>query len=161
MKKYKQQIEDSEFNDISNKAKTAVTKLKEKFKELREEAKEDCKPIVEENLRSDFGLSSLKSKWLNYHEEFNLKFELLEQTKKRLKRELYEYYTFDCDLKLSTKEELTLFIDSDKRYIHQNQLCNMVKSILEYCTNTIKILDQKQWEMKNFVDYIKFIEGNQ
>ena len=162
MKNRKDEVDiDKKYQDNTTKTKKSLTVLKEKFKELRTEAKEDCKAFDEDFAMTELApLSSSKSKWLNYQQDFLVKLDTLETIRKNIKRDLYEFYKIDYSLKLDTKDELNLFIESDSNYQYQLSMCNIIKDIVNYCENTIKILEQKQWAVKTFLEYNKYYDGN-
>lgn len=136
-----------------------IKEMHTKWDDLREKAKVDCSGINKDNMLNDFNLANMNIKWLNLLQDWAQYFIKLEGTRKSIKRELTEYYRLHYSLKMESKEQLELFIDTDPKYEFILLKTMVVKAIMKYCEDVLEKLKSKQWEMKNFVDYQKFIHG--
>jgi len=164
-KKFNDELNPHEkYSSNTERSKSSIEKLREKYKEMRKEAKLDTKSFDPDfmDMNTDLAISGIKSKWLNYKYDYLIKLNQLEEYRNQIRRDLFEFYKSKdngLDIKLETKEELHLFIDSDKSYKNQLSLCGLVNIIIEYCNSVIKILEQKSWEIKNYIDFKKYTLG--
>lgn len=141
------------INEIKNE------KIVEKFKNLKNEAEIDCR-INKEDLLNDIKTSELLVKWLNKRVDWVKLYNQIELERKKIYRNLYEYYNLEYQLKIDTKEQLNLMISTDENYIDINNKAILIKEIIEYIENVIEILKQKGWDIKNFIDYLKWTNGH-
>lgn len=74
-------------------------------------------------------------------------------------KELYKYYKFEFDLTLD-KSEIKFFINGDTEYTSLLKKKNKVKNIINFCENSIKILNDSSWSIKHLIDYRKMIQGS-
>lgn len=138
----------------------SLTILYERWADLREQAKEDCSAIDQTDLRNkDFNLADSNIKWLNHLYDWKEKWIKLEKLRKISYREMYEFYRDEYNHRLDRKEDMQLFIESDERYIELNEKVQIIKGIISYCEGVSDKLQQKQWEIKAYIDYLKFMEG--
>jgi hypothetical protein len=137
---------------------TMLAKIYEKFKDLKRESKDDC-TLDKTNLDSAFNVTMCLEKWIRKKTEWSRVYRDLEEKRKKHYRTLYEFYQTDYPLKLSTKDEYNLFIESDPGYVDHFAISQTVKEILQFIDSIIDTLKNKQWERTNWVDYQKFING--
>lgn len=137
---------------------TKLEKIYSKFEEMKKEAVEDCK-FDKNKMDTAFNITNKVVKWINLKSEWSKVFRTLETNRKNAWRKRYEYYQTEYALKLSTKEEYTLFIESDPLYVDYMNLSLTVKEIIQYIDSVLDALKQKGYEVKNFIDYNKFING--
>lgn len=134
--------------------------LYDRWAELRKESKLDCSSITQTDLRiKDFNLADVNGKWLNYLYEWKELFIRQEQARKKVYREMYEWYRDEYPHRLDKREDMQLFIESDERYLVLNEKVQIIQGIISFCEGVSKNLQQKQWEIKAFIDYVKFMEG--
>jgi len=135
-----------------------LEKLYSKIKVLKEKAEEDCK-FDRTDLDSAFNNTNKLIYWIN------LKFEWLkvqkdfERQRKDLYRKTYEFYQTDYPLKLSTKEEITLFIESDPGYQPIYMICAVVKDGIQYIESVVELLKSRAWEVKTALEWEKYKNG--
>lgn len=133
--------------------------LQSKHDELKVEAAKDCKPINQANLNlNDFNKTALEVKWLNYRADYVRMAQQHRAFLKAMYRELYEFYTFDYNLKLG-KEQLQTFIETDERYSQILDRALVLENIVDYCSDILDKLKNKGFEIKNYIDYNKWIKG--
>lgn len=137
---------------------TMLEKIYTKYKDLKTEATEDCK-FDKSNLINSFGVTQLLVKWINKKTEWSRVFREFESKRKDSYRKTYEFYQTDFPLKLSTKDEYTLFIESDSNYVEHMNVCLVVKEIMQYIDSVIETLKSKSWEVKTYLEWLKFQNG--
>lgn len=136
-----------------------IAHLQLKHDELKKEATVDCQPINQKNLNlNDFNKTALEVKWLNYRSDYVRMAQKHRAFLKAMYRELYEFYTFDYNLKLS-KEQIQTFIETDERYSQILDRALVLENIVDYCSDILDKLKNKGFEIKNYIDYNKWIKG--
>lgn len=133
--------------------------LYEKWDEYRKQSAIDCTEIDKGEFASNFNLSGLTIKWLGIQYDWKKAFIQLENKRLKLKRELVEFYKVDYNLKFDTRDELMLFVETDDRYITILEKTQVISAIIEFCGDTIKKLEGKSWEIKNYLDYLRWTKG--
>lgn len=135
-----------------------LQKIYEKFKLLKDEAIEDCqfnKAKIELQFENTFTIM----KWINYRSEWNQVYRVYETKRKEIYKKLYEFYKLEYDLKINTKDELSLFIESDIQYTEVFNICQVLKEILQYITDVVDNLKGKNFEIQRYLQYMMFING--
>lgn len=138
---------------------TTLSRLYLKWEDLKVKAREDCKAINLSKLEQEFNLSGLSIKWLNYQQDWQRVLLSLEIKRKRVNRELIEYYKLEYNMKFDTKDELNLFIETDEKYVSILEQTQVVKAMVGFCIDVIDKLKAKSWEIKNWLDYQRWITG--
>jgi len=142
----------------TNKTKTRLEEIYTRYDILMKEFKEDC-IFHKENMETQFNVTMLSSKWITYTSEWNMLYRALEQKRKEIYRKLYQYYRLESPLKISTKAELDLFIESDPQYTTIYQECQVIKEVIEFCKTGVEHMRNKAFEITRFIDWQKFING--
>jgi hypothetical protein len=137
---------------------TKLEKIYKKIDLLKKEATDDCY-FNRQEMESQFNIAFLKMKWINYRLEWGKTLRILEEKRKQLFRKLYEYYRLESKLKLTTKEEINLFIESDPQYTEIFSLCQTTKEVEKYCLDTVENLKTKSYQVKEFIAWQNFING--
>ena len=144
---------------MKNTHSNQIQEIHSKWTKLREESKSDLGPINDSTILQSFDLTSLSIKWLNYASDWQKVFLQLDKKVKLVKRELVEYYTLEFNMRFDSKDEKSLFIDTDERLIDITEKKNLVYTIVQYCEDVISQLKSKGFIIKNFIDWKKFQNG--
>ena len=137
---------------------TMLEKIYKKYGELKAEAKIDCE-IDRQNLDAGFNVTMNLIKWITKKTDWSKKLREFESKRKDAYRKSYTYYQTEFPLKLSTKDEYALFIESDMTYVEHYNNSLVVKEIVGYCDSVIDTLKNKQWEIKNVITWEMFKQG--
>jgi CO dehydrogenase/acetyl-CoA synthase alpha subunit len=129
-----------------------------KFELLKIEAKEDCK-IIKTELETQFINTELLIRWLNKFTQWKSLHRIYDQDKKKKFRELFEYYRTEYELKLSNKDEILLFVESDPNFTAINNLYHISKDVTDYISSVLDILKGRGYEMKEISAWIRFQSG--
>ena len=121
---------------------TKIEKIYGKLKQLQEEAKEDIR-VDKAQLESQFDSAGKVVKWLNKKSDWQQVSNSLESKKKEAWRKAYEYYRTEYNLKLNSKEEYTMMIESDPSYSTLLLECQAVKEVIEYIHAVIEALKSR------------------
>lgn len=135
-----------------------LTSIQTKLSNLMVEGENDCK-FDKTDMQTAFNISTALSKWIRKKIEWNQTYRILEEKRKVAWRERYEFYQTEYTLKLTTKDEYTLFIESDIHYVDHMRLTAATKEVIQYIDSIIDTLKIKNYEIKNYVDYYKFVNG--
>jgi hypothetical protein len=141
--------------------KRLMTKLEMiygKYKSLKDESKADCQ-FNKETMEDAFNNAVTISKWITYKSEWVRIHRGYEEERKKIYRKLYEYYQTEYHLKLNTKEEYTLFIESDPQYTEMMNQSQVTKEVILFIDSIIDTLKTKGYEIKNYIEWKKFING--
>jgi len=138
---------------------------------------------VKEMVKSDLGIDQtaldtessrtpqLHNKYLVLFMDERIKLKRLENELSVLRRNKWLYYTGRM-----SKEELVQFnwepfelnvlkteandlIDSDDEYIRMSQKADFQKEIVNYLEGVVKIVQNRQWQIRAMIDWIKFTQG--
>jgi len=138
---------------------------------------------VKEMVKSDLGIDQtaldtessrtpqLHNKYLVIFMDERIKLKRLENELSVLRRNKWLYYTGRM-----SKEELVQFnwepfelnvlkteandlIDSDNEYIKMSQKADFQKEIVNYLEGVVKIVQNRQWQIRAMIDWIKFTQG--
>jgi len=138
---------------------------------------------VKEMVKSDLGIDQtaldtessrtpqLHNKYLVIFMDERIKLKRLENELSVLRRNKWLYYTGRM-----SKEELVQFnwepfelnvlkteandlIDSDNEYIKMSQKTDFQKEIVNYLEGVVKIVQNRQWQIRAMIDWIKFTQG--
>jgi ABC-type enterochelin transport system ATPase subunit len=138
---------------------------------------------VKEMVKSDLGIDQtaldtessrtpqLHNKYLVIFMDERIKLKRLENELSVLRRNKWLYYTGRM-----SKEELVQFnwepfelnvlkteandlIDSDDEYIRMSQKTDFQKEIVNYLEGVVKIVQNRQWQIRAMIDWIKFTQG--
>jgi arginine repressor len=134
-----------------------LEKMYEKIKRMKEEAVEDVK-IRKDDLFHSHNVD-LSIKWINKKMDWLRVVKIYDTDKKAKYRSLYEYYRTDFDIKLSTAAEYSMFIDSDTNMVMLSTLHLTAKEAVAYIDSVIDTIKQRQWEIKSFIQWELFKNG--
>mgnify|MGYP003298894512 FL=1 len=107
-----------------------------------------------------------------YHEMFN-NFLLLrkkaEQQRKNIRHERYEYYSGKADpevyqknpfgKKIRDKDTMTKYLDADEKLKEVNLKIDYYETLLNYCESILKQINNRTYQIKNAIEWQKFIAG--
>ena len=92
--------------------------------------------------------------------EFELKFKLKEKWmyyKKKAPAEAYKDIPFD--LKLTTKDEVEMFLDADEDLCKIKARIEFFKNIIYFLESVLKQISARQYQIKNAIEWEKFRSG--
>jgi len=142
--------------------KEKIEEIKKHWETLKKEAKEDL-DFSPEGMEFRFDLTQVTIKWLGYLQDWKKLYINYEKKRKNLQKELLLFYKYRTkggyEFNLETKDEVTLFIETDERYEVIYEKCQLVYAIMEYCTEVMDKSKNKVWEIKNWIEYQKLIHG--
>jgi hypothetical protein len=111
----------------------------------------------------------LHSKYMKHYTKFNLLYKKTEADYKIKLREKWEYYSGKADARVYKekpfnlkvlKQDLPMYIESDEEIIRLSQKMEYLKTILDLLDRSIKMLGNRGFQIKNAIDWRKFLEGS-
>jgi hydrogenase maturation factor HypF (carbamoyltransferase family) len=139
--------------------------------ELYDMVKSDLEINETELDKESLNTPVLHNKYLVFHGNEKLKLQKLSSDFKILKRDKWLYYTgkmseeelerrnwepFDLAI---LKTEIDRFIDSDSDIVKLQSKIKYQEQIVNYLENVIKIVSNRQWNIRAALDWIKFTQN--
>jgi hypothetical protein len=130
---------------------------------------EDAK-IDPDNLHTEsLNIPMLHAKYFNLYNTIFLLRKKAEQQRKNIRHERYEYFTGKADpevyvenpfpKKIRDKETLQKYLDADEKL---SQICLKIdyyETILNYIESILKVIQNRTYQIKNAIEFIRFQAG--
>ena len=114
-------------------------------------------------------IPQLHMKYMEFHNTFSLMKKEKELDMRRLIKEKWLYYKgkapssvykeMPFDFKLTTKEEINMFIESDDDIIKLQYRIDYIEQILLYLDSVLRMINNRNFQIKNAIDWEKFKNG--
>ena len=114
-------------------------------------------------------IPQLHMKYMEFHNTFSLMKKEKELDMKRLIKEKWLYYKgkapssvykeMPFDFKLTTKEEINMFIESDDDIMKLQYRIDYIEQILLYLDSVLRMINNRNFQIKNAIDWEKFKNG--
>ncbi len=111
----------------------------------------------------------LHSKYFDLYNTINLLRKRSEQQKKKVRHEKYEYFTGKADpdvylenpfpKKIRDKETLQGYLDSDDKLSQIVLKIEYYDTLLNYVESILKMIFQRNYQIKNAIEFIRFQSG--
>lgn len=152
--------------------------IKSLFTRIRSEWDEDSKIEFEfknKSYSADLAQISLNipfqhNKYLNYYTDLTQVKTSLEFEIRKLVREKREYYSGEADAKvyaekpfgssIKTSEKMKVYLESDQDIINLEAKIQFVNQILHYLDSVLKMISQRNYHVKNAIEWERFINGS-
>ena len=140
-----------------------------KLSEIQELWSVDSKINPNDVGNESLNIPLLHSKYLNIMSKERLIYKALLEKKKQISSTLEDYYDGKidgrdigrepCQIKYSTKSQLEKAVESDKEIIQINLKIAASEEIVLFCKEVIHSINQRNFIIKNYIDFKKFTEG--
>lgn len=140
---------------------------------------EELKNIIQKDLKIDetaldkesANTPQLHNKYLIFYMDEKMRLKKLEGEAAQLKRNLWLYYTGRISQEELTrlgwepfelnvlKTEADDLIKSDLQWIKMDERMSFQKEKVEYLESVVKIIQNRQWQIRAMIDWIKFTQG--
>ena len=134
--------------------------------------REDCKLDDTELDTEALRIPNLHAKYLKMLAENRVKLRALRIKQKQLSQPLYDYYKGDLnnpeDLaaikrepwpKTVLKQDMPMYVDSDEDMVKMNSKIAMQEEIVGVCEEILKSINNRGFQIKNAIDFLKFQAG--
>ena len=138
------------------------------LEELQLQAEKDLKmddlELGDESLKS----ASLHQKYLTIFNTFRQLHLMNEGTYRVLYRKKWEYYGGKADPSVYRenpfdhkilKQDLPIYLESDEDLVRAKQKVEYYKMCVDSCERILKQIQQRGWDIKNAIEWRKFVDG--
>ncbi len=130
------------------------------FRKLKKKISKDL--IIDKDTVLNQSLNRVKLQ-TTYNDIFSTEFRNLRNKIANLDKkygELYHHFKFNSKYNLTSKTDIEAYIKKDELYYTLLKEVNDQKMIVEFLENTVKNIKTMSYDIKNFIEYKKFLEGN-
>ena len=114
-------------------------------------------------------IPQLHMKYMEFHNTYSLMKKEREIEMKRLVKDKWMYYKgkapssvykeMPFDLKLTTKEEITMFIDADEDITKLQFKIDYIDQVLSFLDGVLRMINNRTYHIKNAIEWKKFQSG--
>ena len=113
-------------------------------------------------------IPQLHSKYMKFFSDYRFRKKEAEIKLKILRKEKFEYYSGKADQKIYAekpfdlkvlKTDINLYIDSDEDIVKQQMKIDSFEIILDYLESVLKMIANRSFQLKNVIEWRKFIDG--
>lgn len=126
--------------------------------------------IDPDNLHTEsLNIPILHAKYYDLYNTINLLKKKAEIQKKKIRHERYEYFTGKADpevyidnpfpKKIRDKETLQGYLDSDEKLSQVSLKIEYYETLLNYIESILKVIQNRTYQIKNAIEFIKFQAG--
>ena len=126
--------------------------------------------IDSDNLHQEsLNIPILHGKYYDLYNTILLLKKKADQQRKNIRHERYEYFSGKADpevyienpfpKKIRDKDTMTKYLDADEKLSNSSLKIEYYEVMLGYLTDIIKMIHQRNYQIKNAIDYQKFISG--
>jgi hypothetical protein len=130
---------------------------------------QDSKIDVDNLHTESLNIPMLHAKYFDLYNTINLLKKKAEQQKKKVRHEKYEYFTGKADpdvylenpfpKKIRDKETLQGYLDSDEKLSQINLKIEYYDTLLNYIESILKMIQNRTYQIKNAIDFVRFQSG--
>jgi hypothetical protein len=136
---------------------------------IQEMWEKDAK-IDPDNLHTEsLNIPILHAKYFDLYNNVNLLKKRAEHQRKQIRHERYEYFTGKADpdvyienpfpKKIRDKETLQGYLDSDEKLSQVVLKIEYYETLLNYIDSILKVIQNRTYQIKNAIEFIKFQAG--
>ena len=152
--------------------------LKTLFDNVKAEWQEDSqvdfqfksKQYTEDLAQLSLGIPYQHNKYLNYYNDFSTEKSALEFQYRIKVRDKREYYQGEADPEvykekpfgqsIKTSEKMRVYLEADEDLINIEMKIEFINKALFYLDNVLKMVSNRSFQIKNAIEWEKFINGN-
>lgn len=121
----------------------------------------ECLTITEDNFtKKSLNSPYMYHQWLDLLMDETLVLKKLAIDRDKMYGELYEHYKFNHIQTLDSKGEIEAWIKKDPKYIKLNTEFVEQEVICKYLEGVVDRISKLSFDLKNFVEYKKFLSGS-
>jgi hypothetical protein len=136
---------------------------------LQQMWEKDSKIDIDNLHTESLNIPVLHSKYYDIYNNLMLLRKKAEQQKKNVRHERYEYYSGKADpdvyikdpfpKKIRDKDTMTKYLDADERLSGISLKCEYYEVMLRYIEEILKMLYQRNYQIKNSIEFMRFSSG--
>lgn len=130
---------------------------------------EDSKIDIDNLHTESLKIPSLHAKYFDVYNNIILLKKKAEQQKKNIRHERYEYYSGKADpevyiknpfpKKIRDKDTIQKYLDADEKLSSVNLKIDYYDTMLYYLESILKVIQNRTYQIKNSIEFIKFQSG--
>jgi hypothetical protein len=130
---------------------------------------QDSKIDIDNLHTESLNIPSLHAKYFDIHNNILLLKKKAEQQKRNIRHQKYEYYTGKADpdvyienpfpKKIRDKDTLQKYMDADESLSQVSLKVEYYDVLLAYLQDILKMIHQRNYQIKNAIDFQKFASG--
>lgn len=131
--------------------------------------KEDAVIDIDNLHTESLKIPTLHSKYFDLYNNIMLLRKRAEQQRKNIRHERYEYYSGKADpevyvkdpfpKKIRDKDTMTKYLDADKKLSDISLKLEYYDTMLKFIEDVLKMIHQRNYQIKNAIEYQKFMSG--
>jgi len=128
------------------------------------------KQYTEDLAQLSLGIPYQHNKYLNFYNDFSTEKTALEFQYRIKVREKREYYQGEADPEvykekpfgqsIKTSEKMRVYLEADEDLINIEMKIEFINKALFYLDNVLKMVSNRSFQIKNAIEWEKFINGN-
>jgi hypothetical protein len=128
------------------------------------------KQYTEDLAQLSLGIPYQHNKYLNYYNDFSTEKSALEFQYRIKVRDKREYYQGEADPEvykekpfgqtIKTSEKMKVYLEADEDLINIEMKIEFINKALFYLDNVLKMVSNRSFQIKNAIEWEKFINGN-
>lgn len=136
---------------------------------IQEMWQKDAKIDIDNLHAESLNIPVLHAKYFDLYNTINLLKKKAETQKKKIRHERYEYFTGKADpevylenpfpKKIRDKETLQGYLDSDEKLSQVSLKIEYYETLLNYIESILKVIQNRTYQIKNAIEFIKFQAG--
>tara|TARA_B100000424_G_scaffold248372_1_gene221476 strand:+ start:1253 stop:1681 length:429 start_codon:yes stop_codon:yes gene_type:complete len=139
------------------------------LEQLQKEAEKDLKINNEQLDIESLKTPELYGKYLQIYTRWNLLSKQVESEYKKLLRHKWEYYSGKADPKVYQekpfdlkilKQDIPTYLEGDEDLITAKHKVDYHNSMCDFAENVMKMLNNRGFQIKNAIDWKRFLEGS-
>ena len=139
------------------------------LEKLQEMWEKDSKINPDELHTESLNIPSLHAKYFELYNTIFLLRKKAEQQRKNIRHERYEYFSGKSDpevyienpfpKKIRDKDTMTKYLDADEKLSTSNLKIDYYDTILVYIESILKVIQNRTFQIKNAIEYMRFQSG--
>ena len=136
---------------------------------LQEMWEKDSKINPDELHTESLNIPSLHAKYFELYNTIFLLRKKAEQQRKNIRHERYEYFSGKADpqvyvenpfgKKIRDKDTMTKYLDADEKLSTSNLKIDYYDTMLVYIESILKVIQNRTFQIKNAIEYMRFQSG--
>jgi hypothetical protein len=130
---------------------------------------EDSKIDIDNLHTESLNIPALHAKYFDIYNNILLLRKKAEQQKRNIRHDRYEYYTGKADpevyvenpfpKKIRDKDTLQKYLDADERLSNVCLKIDYYETMLNYLESILKVIQNRTYQIKNAIEFVKFQSG--
>ena len=133
------------------------------LEQLQKEAQKDLKIDKEQLDIESLKTPELYGKYLQIYTRWNLLSKQVESEYKKLLKDKWEYYSGKSEVPFELKvlkQDIPMYLEGDEDLIKAKHKVDYHNAMCDFAENVMKTLNNRGFQIKNAIDWKRFLEGS-